>query len=768
MNFSNRAPSTMKTPLTRSVSSPSFGHSKAAEDCRRPKVSPIQAPTGRAPASWSAAGLRRFSFALLCAFILAATLPGTHAAPPEFMTYQGFLVDANGNPLAPGTPANYPIIFRIFTASSGGTRMWSEQQIVTVDNGNFSVILGEGTPVGGEGRPALSSVLAGPNNADRYMSLSVTIGATTTEMLPRLRLLPAPYAFTASSANQIVNSAGAPVLNYANSRVEVAGNFAASGVISGIGSGLTGLTAAQIPPLGASTLTGTLPDARLSANVALRAGGNAFTGNQTISGNVAIAPGAGIPLTLGSTVGDKISLFGPSGNHYGFGIQGNLLQIHADQAISDVAFGWGQSTAFNETMRIKGNGNVGIGTATPSEKLTVNGHAVVYGDLRLTGAIRPIFSDLTVAGNLLVNAAVRARGGPPGSDGVLANGFAFSGNGGDNDSGMFSSADGQLEFYANAIERVRITSAGRVGIGTTTPRVPLDVRGSVNFTLSSTQADTSIDVLDAFGHNNFGSTVNKNFSILAEQYVGAVGYVASSDRRIKTGITTNSKEKDLAAIQQLRVAEYGMKDTISHGTARRNGFIAQEVEQVIPQAVSRNSGFIPDIFALATNASYAASTKTLALSLGKPHELKIGDRLRLHLDSDRRDLTVARVLSPYEFVVEGCEQSPRKVFVYGREVDDFRTVDYDQIFTVSIGAIQELAAKVQALESGNKRIAQLEKDAAEKELKHKSEISALHRELDGLKQIVQHMAAARTTPQNGAAARNAEAVLPGHETVAAR
>lgn len=399
----------------------------------------------------AARSLGRFSIALALGLVLAAAMPVAHAAPPELMTYQGFLVDANGNPLASSTPANYPVIFRIFTASIGGTRLWSEQQIVTVDKGNFSVILGEGTPLGGESRPLLSSVLAGPSNAERYMSLSVTIGGTTTEMLPRLRLLPAPYAFTATSANNLVNSGGTPVVSYANNQVEVTGNLNVAGVISGDGSGLTGLTLAQLPALNASSISlGTLADARLSANVALRQGGNAFTGNQTIGGNLGLGTlGTSFPLTVGNnTLGDKISLYGQTGNTYGFGIQGGLLQIHSEGSASDIGFGYGSSAAMTETMRIKGTGNVGIGTSTPSGKLTVNG-------------------------------GVRARGGAPGGSGANDNGYAFTGNGGDNDSGMFSSGDGQVEFYSNSQERMRIAGSGNVGINNAAPTATLDVNGNI-------------------------------------------------------------------------------------------------------------------------------------------------------------------------------------------------------------------------------------------------------------------------------------------------
>jgi len=65
----------------------------------------------------------------------------------------------------------------------------------------------------------------------------------------------------------------------------------------------------------------------------------------------------------------------------------------------------------------------------------------------------------------------------PGALGVNNNGYAFSGNGGDTDSGMFSSADGQLEFYGNAVERMRIANNGNVGIGIA-PQSTLHVNGT--------------------------------------------------------------------------------------------------------------------------------------------------------------------------------------------------------------------------------------------------------------------------------------------------
>jgi hypothetical protein len=65
----------------------------------------------------------------------------------------------------------------------------------------------------------------------------------------------------------------------------------------------------------------------------------------------------GFPLTFPNVEGDKISLWGQSGNYYGFGIANSTLQIHTAGSGDVIDFGYGRYGAFNRTARIHGSGD---------------------------------------------------------------------------------------------------------------------------------------------------------------------------------------------------------------------------------------------------------------------------------------------------------------------------------------------------------------------------------------------------------------------------
>lgn len=105
------------------------------------------------------------------------------------------------------------------------------------------------------------------------------------------------------------------------------------------------------------------------------------------AGNIGIGQSSPTsPLHFSNTLGSKLALWGTNPNHYGIGIQAFQMQFYTPANTDDFVFGFGNSSSLTETMRIKGNGNVGIGTNNPQTTLDVNGDINIENRLLLSNS----------------------------------------------------------------------------------------------------------------------------------------------------------------------------------------------------------------------------------------------------------------------------------------------------------------------------------------------------------------------------------------------
>jgi hypothetical protein len=619
--------------------------------------------------------------------MLAAFLPQAHAQannkPPGKMTFQGFLTDSSGIPIGLNAPTNITVLFRLYKNSQGSAatdKLWAEQQIVTVDRGHFTVLLGEGTATGVGGDPVngadLSGFFVGPDASDRFLGIQV---AGQSEVAPRMQFFAAPYAHLAQNANNLVSPNGTSIL-IANP----AGNI-------GIGT--------------------TSPERKLTL------GDDSINGSEAMLRFESRSPAGGSARTweIGVPGGTESSL----GKFYSF-------------VIDDVAQG-----TTPEFMIKWGTGFVGIGTTNPASLLDVNGTitAVNYSGgtftgngsglnslnaANLTGTIDSarlpgtISGDRNFSGNIGFSYGKRIDLGigatrADSNNGVIGYG-TFSPNALDLVGG--GTGDGSSRRIVMHAQGYGTYHAGNMGIWRATPRCPLDVAGGT-YMDSSNLGNGYAYLSRQYGAGVFPGNASDYYSILAENRVGASEFNAFSDRRIKTVIGPSDNREDLAIIRRLRVTNYRPKDDVAEGIKIRKGFIAQDVEEIIPEAITKMTNWVPNIYEVAKEVKSDARQQQLILTMTNAHGLKEGDLVRLFTDAGRFDAPVARVTETNKFVISGWTNSVTKVFVFGKEVNDFRSLNYDRIFTTGIGAIQELAARfeeksaqVNALE---RKISELEK-----------------------------------------------------------
>jgi hypothetical protein len=395
---------------------------------------------------------------------------------------------------------------------------------------------------------------------------------------------------------------------------------------------------------------------------------NLLYNNGTSIGIGTVTPTA--PLSFPNTTGNKIALWGDAtGGHYGLGIQGSLLQMYGSANNADIAFGYGSSSAFTENMRIKGNGNVGIGTASPNSKLEVFGSG--YGIYQNDGTVS-VGTYTSATGGWLgtitnhalhfftANSAEKMTLSTTGNFGIgttnptsplsfpAATGKKISlypGATGDAGFGVFGNelrinsdninADitfGYDNFTNLFTERMRVKGNGNVGIGTNNPSEKLEVKGNSGQGILVNDGSQAIAIrTNLFAGGMVGTTTAANMNLISSNNIGAT---LKPDGNFGIGVTNPAYKLDVNGRMRLRHNGVTSGIWFNNSANVESSFIGQYTDNLLgifgnawQFAVNRNDGTV-----------YMGSTNLDAenLALGAGYKLRvfgkiIGEEVRVQL-----------------------------------------------------------------------------------------------------------------------------------------
>jgi hypothetical protein len=369
-------------------------------------------------------------------------------------------------------------------------------------------------------------------------------------------------------------------------------------------------------------------------------------------------------------------------------------QIYRDSALQVLAF----STSSTERLRIASNGNIGIGTNNPSVKLHIvnnltdfSSSLYVYNPTNSASQISQV--TCAIAGTS-ANKAVYTL------DVFGSHGWSMYTSGNNTNFNINST------YNCNPLyDRITIANNGNIGIGISNPGFRLEVAASTNTAVSITGR-----FLDTQQVNSFSGNLTDICAKFNGAGVWVTGYfIASSDSRIKEDIQDINDDSALQSILSIQPKTYKYVDKFEKGDKKVYGFIAQQIKDVIPEAVSIQASYIPNIYSV---ADYSNNVITLPSQPTKV-VIKVNDTIKCY-DKDNKELLVEviEVIDDLTFRIKDIEYTDSEIFVYGTFVDDFHTLNKDDIFTLNVCATQELNRRIETqnvvIQSHEDRIKELE------------------------------------------------------------
>jgi len=303
--------------------------------------------------------------------------------------------------------------------------------------------------------------------------------------------------------------------------------------------------------------------------------------------------------------------------------------------------------------------------------LTIPGNLSIPGNLIVTGTIT---GTKTIDGSITGNAATADSASKATSAGSATSATSAT------------SAEYVTSGIKNGTSYVLYNSSGNIGIGTGTepPLTKFHVKNGAVY------LDTGGGYIDRDYASKAG-WMNRNVVALFEGgwvASGSGGFIQYSDERIKTNIINIDINNNLKLFRKIRPVKYGYIDKLEYGNIIKYGFIAQEIQEILPEAIVEKTQIIPSIYsnAIIKNKSILSFDKPIL----KLEQFNNGIKLKCYdIKNEIVWVTIKEIIDSQNIEIEENIEND-ELFIYGHSVDDFLQIEKDTIWTVTTCAVQEI------------------------------------------------------------------------------
>ena len=140
------------------------------------------------------------------------------------------------------------------------------------------------------------------------------------------------------------------------------------------------------------------------------------------------------------------------------------------------------------------------------------------------------------------------------------------------------------------------------------------------------------------------------------------------------------------------------------GINLRIGLIAQEIKEFLPEIVNQSYGQIDNINTEFNINDIKIDNNKVTLQLNDL-DIKEGDKIEIcdinneGITSNIRTVDILDISNNEFSFIDSKVDSTKILFISGKHVDDFNTIDYQGLIPILMKSIQELNEKINLLES---------------------------------------------------------------------
>ena len=170
-----------------------------------------------------------------------------------------------------------------------------------------------------------------------------------------------------------------------------------------------------------------------------------------------------------------------------------------------------------------------------------------------------------------------------------------------------------------------------------------------------------------------------------------------SDKRIKKNIQDLDGDESLNILRKITPCKYNLID-VQQGNNLNYGFIAQDIEPIVPDCINITKGEVPNIYSVGN------------VTNGNIITLENSDVNMLQLDMSNAEILVydifdvekyikiKHIIDNKTFEIEDTIKDT-KVFVFGQKVNNLKTITYNYIYTILTSCVKRIDETVQSQQS---------------------------------------------------------------------